>query len=251
MKYGLIGSLITLYATTLLGHSNFLTITTNVNPFDINSSYIKADNQSFFNTFDNEHFILNVAATRYLKYVQGDLGMGYRKFFNKFGLGLNLFCSGMNEPKVIIGQISPGIEFFYDRFQVTYNYYLPASTEKLTKSALIQHCPISEVGVSFSPTNWFNVGFLPFYEHTSHNVGINSNVSVAIAHQVGFSVSPFLNRRSKGLVLSFGFGFGGKRCSHTGSFHRSNQFVYQVGPLPPEKVYELPGNMALDPGAVH
>jgi hypothetical protein len=251
----IISLLIALNACTLLAHDNFNQISANVDSSALDSSNLKLNHQSYFYIPNGDAFILDLTHRIHHKHFQNDLGLAYRTFLRNAGIGVNFYYQHSNRLKAFLHQFSPGLELLYKNLQVSYNLYLPTSVKMDLERGSIFHSRTSELGIKWFPRKDFNVGILPFYDHTQSKWGLNSKISYILKERLEFGLSPYWTSENKGCTFSFGVNFGPTKGIK--STHRSNRFncliercspknpkiwVAKPGPILPPELSQSPQN---------
>lgn len=235
----IIVSLIVLSSLTLFAHENINHITTNVNPFELNSAHLKLDHLSVLELPNEDKLLFNVAHTPSLRYFQNEIGVGYRKSLNRVGLGANLYYMHTNSHRALIHQISPGLELFYKDLQVTYNLYLPTAPKRTLKHGDLYHSILSEFGLRYTPRKDIGLGLLPSYDHFKKEWSVNSRISYILNERFEFAICPMYRPQGFSCSLSFGVIFSMNTPKRSKSTHRSNGFVLSYVKAP--KIYvQLP-----------
>lgn len=222
----IISLLIALNACSLLAHDNFNQISANAGTSALNSSHLKLNHQSYFYIQNGDALFLDLKHALHYKHFQNDIGLGYRKSFEKVGVGANFYYMHSNQSKTLLHQFSPGLELLYKNLQVAYNLYLPTSLKLDLKRGSILHNRISELGLKWHPRKEITVGILPFYDHTKNKWGIDSKIIYTIKDKFELGLSPYFKSQEKGCVFSFGFNFGSAKDMK--STYRSNAFIYFI-----------------------
>jgi hypothetical protein len=235
--------LITLFASSLIAHENFNQITANVNS-SLGSSYLKLEHESHFYAPNGDILLLHLAHSPHVKFFKNEVGLGYRTFFHRFGVGANLYYMNMTKPSFFIHQFSPGLEFFYKNLQVSYNAYLPTSIKKSFKNGDLYHSTVSEFGLNYNIVKGLNIGILPFFDHDKQAWGLNSKISYTM-NKFEFSISPYLKKSGNGCLFSFGFNFGAMKTRASQPIQRANDFSYVIHKKQP-KIYVV----AIRPGPI-
>jgi hypothetical protein len=235
--------------SSLLAHDNYSQISINVNPFESAASSVKFDHQSHLYAPNGDVLLLHLSHSPHLKFFKNEVGLGYRKIFPAFGMGLNFYYMNMTKPGVFIHQLSPGIEVFYNNFQFSYNTYLPTQMKKSFKKGTLYHSLVSELGINYKPTKDLMLGLLPFFDHSKKEWGLNSKVTYTIKDKFEFAVSPYLKKSGNGCLFSFGINFGGEKTRANQSIHRSNDFSYLIEKRIP-KIYTLELKPAYAPAPI-
>lgn len=241
-----IAILIALSSTTLLAHDNINHVSTNAGTSGPDSVHLKINHQSYFYLPSDDMLILDLTHALHAKHMQNETGLAYRKSLEKLTLGANLYYMHTTQPGVYLHQFSPGLELFYKKFQVSYNFYLPTSAQRDFKKGTISHSTVSEFGLRWSPRKDFNIGLLPFYDHLNRSFGVNSRINYTVKEVFHFGVSPFYKPKGSGVMFSFGISFGSAKDKK--STHRSNEFNHFVKYYPaknPTISVVMPKQMAI------
>lgn len=240
MKFKLTGLLLVLCTASLISHENINQVTANVNSFELDSSYLKLDHLSLFDCSNGDVVFLNLAHAPHFKHFQNEIGIGYRKFLPRIGLGANLYCMHTNSPSFLIHQLSPGIEMFWNDLQLSYNLYFPTSVKRAFKIGDLYHSTISELGLRYSPNKRWSFGILPFFDHMKREWGFNSKISYTINEMFEFGISPSYKSQGFGCAFSFGVKFGSVGAKGNRSTHRANEFSYAFQKKTPKIYVQLP-----------
>lgn len=214
-------------SSSILGAINHPSVDIHLNPNEKDYSHLKANHQYSYVSSTGDVFLFNIQYKPHLgntHYFDG--GMGYRKFYDQFGIGANLFYAASTNPGFFSHQFSPGIELFFGKFQISGNQYYPLKKEVFTRRSAYEFHPISEFGITFRPSRKHEFGILPFYNHTQKTWGVNGRVSAFIFDILQVEVNPFYSPRSKGVSISFGIHFGGPKGKENQSIRKTNDFHY-------------------------
>lgn len=237
MNYSVISAITILSLNSLFSVESFRKVSTNVEYSELNRSNLQLDHQLNFRGNYDDLFMLQLTHAIGPKNLRNEVGLGYRKYFNDVGLGANFYYMNGNKPGLFLHQVSPGLEFLYSKFQLSYNAYFPTSSMKMNRTKIVYSNPVSEFGVCYRPSDSFKIGVLPFYDHKTQEWGFNSCVSYLLRDRFEFGISPHLSALDRGLTFTFGVNFGDSRSHKSQPMHRSNAFSYSVEKRDPRIFY--------------
>lgn len=203
-----------LSSSIAFSHSFFPSVNINVNPNKKDTSHLKLTHETFF-YFDNDHYlILNGHYKPHLNNKHHfESEIGYRKFWDGYGFGINHQYIGSTVPGIFSHQFGPGVEFFAGRFQLSFNHYVPLKKEQSTNKSQLLFSNISEFGINYKISRKMEVGLLPYFDHQKQKFGINGNISLLFYDTLTIGVQPFMRPSEKGVSFSIGINFGGNKSS--------------------------------------
>lgn len=213
---------------------------------DPQQSHLILEHQSSILLDEENILIINGLYKPYVDkshHVQG--GIGYRSFWDEFGIGLNFFWATTNKPRFFTHQFAPGIEIFVDHFQLSFNHYFPLTQTKIVKYKTFTFDRISEIDLTYRPSRRYEIGVATYYNHQKETFGVSGKASAFILDQWQISASPHYEKASKGLTVALTFHFGGTKSKETQSIRKSSTFFFTSQKIP--KVEKVMPPMAFDP----
>ena len=225
MKLPLISVLMAL-VLPISAYESFQQVAAGVKSYDWESSYIKLDNQSHFDPSDLDKIIFQLTHTMAYKYLQNDIGLGFRRNVGEYSIGTNFYYTMTTQEAIMLHQISPGVEILYGTTQIFYNVYLPTTSDKTSRLANYFMSPVSEFGINIYPINEVKFGLYPFYEHDIKKWGINIAASYTHKNKFEFGISPYIRPNDKGCAFSIGMRFGDSSIDKTDAACKSNSISY-------------------------
>lgn len=190
--------------------------------------YTTFHHQSSLDLEDGNIIILHALTSPHSpKTFHHELGVGYRKLFENFGLGISFVYANRNTFGFYNHQFSPGLEVFYDHFSLTYNQYkhLKSGVE-FKKSSYLFH-DVSELTLSYHPSKKYEFSFTPLYNHITKKVGYRGGISAYFYDNWKLSLIPYCEPKVKhGIAFSLGYHFGGAKKKRNLPLDRSHRFFY-------------------------
>lgn len=198
------------------------------------------EHQTAFILESDDIFIFNLKyKPKYDKTHFGQMGFGYRKFFDSFGFGINFFGSTSNQPRYFAYEFSPGLELFMGRFQLSYNQYIPFEDIRIYKKNKLIFDTISEIDFTYKPSRKYEFSIAPYFNHSSKKIGIAGAASAFVFDQWQVKASPFYEQNNRGVKLALVFSFGGAKGRSSQSIRKRESFVFD-GVILPKKERIMP-----------
>jgi hypothetical protein len=216
-----------LISSQLISHENYQHIGFKADSRDASYTQLNLEHQTHLEFKDDNFAILSLGYKPFLnKTHHFEGGLGYRKFFRDNGFGLNLVYAASNRSKVYLHQLSPGVELFAGKYQLSANHYLPLKKQASYKGGSILHHAVSEFGITYRASNRMEIGVMPFFNHGTKNWGYNSSILLTFQDSLQIGLHPFYKNGGHGFLFSFGVAFGGKRDNKTQPIRKTNDFFF-------------------------
>jgi hypothetical protein len=207
------------------------------------SFHLSLEHQSTFDFDDDNIIILHGLSHPYsLKWFHSELGVGYRKFYENFGFGINFVYQNQNSWGFFNHQLVPGVEIFYDHFALAYNRYLPFKTGVLFKKNKYLFHDVSEFTLSYRPSKKYEFSLTSNFNHQTRRFGYGGEVSAYFFDNIKLALTPFCEPFSyHGLSFSIGYDFGGAPKTKNQKFKKSHRFFHTSDGKVLRKIKEITG----------
>lgn len=217
-------------------------------PFSVPKMSINLEHQSAFDLDSGNIIILHGLSRPYShKEFHHEVGVGYRKFYDKFGFGSNFVYGNQNALGFFNHQFIPGIEIFYDRLTFVYNRYIPVKTSVEFKDSKYLFHDVSEVSLSYRPSKKYEFSLTTNFNHQTKRIGYGGTISAFLFDNVKFTVTPYCEPKVRhGVAFSFGYHFGGVTKLINKKLNKSHRFFYTSDKKEVEKHVHT-GNACLMP----
>ena len=158
-----------------------------------------------------------------------ELGVGYRKIFENWGVGANFVYAHQNSLGFHNWELSPGLEAHYKHFALVYNYYKPIKPGVKFKNSEFSFYDTSEITLSYNPSRKYEFGLSPYFNHTTKKMGYSGYASAYIFDNWRLAVVPFCEPSIKaGVSFSLGYHFGGAKRRENEHFKKSHRFYHST-----------------------
>lgn len=165
------------------------------------------------------------AATKF----HNELGLGYRKLYNRFGFGVNFVYAHRNTFGFFNHQLSPGVELFYKQFSLIYNRYLPIKTGVIYKKNRYSFHDVSEVTVSYRISKNYEISLAPHYNHGRKRLGFSATASAHLFDNWKLSLTPYCEPSVRhGVAFSIGYDLGGPKKLINQRLKKSHTFYHKA-----------------------
>jgi len=212
----------------------------------VNFTYAPNSDSKFFASLNHQSTLSITESTDLMLYgysnvdknskFHHELGVGFRKHFEKFGIGLNVVSNHFNKLDRFNHQFVPGIEFLFGNFQICFNRYIPLpQMSKRKLDPIVEMYDVSEISATYRFLSNYEVGIAPYFVHQTSEKGIVGHVAGYFFNNWKVAVNPYYHSDEKGASISLGFDFGGPKSSMNAPIQKSHRFFYSVPALPPSK----------------
>ena len=212
----------------------------------VNFSYIPNSDSKFLVSLNHQSTINVTDSTNLMLYAYSnvdksskfhhELGIGFRKHFENFGIGLNVVSNHFNKLNAFNHQFVPGVELLFGGFQICFNRYLPLNSAVSKKSnPTLKMYDVSEISATYRFLSNYEVGVAPYFVHQTSEKGVVGHIGAYFFKNWKVTVNPYYRSDEKGASISLGFDFGGPKSVVNAPIQKSHRFFYSAPALPPSK----------------